>query len=230
VDSKAQFRKKIQDSKLMEDPLVRDIIDRLGPTPSQAQLENARSTITDHVMGELNARQLEAKYPGTRVLRNVRISKRLAKMSREQYRATGASVDGVRELIVDGETYVYRDVSDIDAMVVAAGGDGKLKIVHREEVKLGTDSPTTAQDQLDAGRTAIANAADGGTDIRLDVNGVDMTEAIDLGSVRESTEATRGPANRGFKESVGITQKDLRSLMEELLQQARSAAKPGGAP
>lgn len=230
VDSKAQLQKKIQDAKLMEDPLVRDIIERLGPTPSQAQLENARSTITDHVMGELNARQLEAKYPGTRVLRNVRISKRLAKMSREQYRATGASVDGVRELIVDGETYVYRDVSDVDAMVVAAGGDGKLKIVHREEVKLGTDSPTTAQDQLDAGRTAIANAADGGTDIRLDVNGVDMTEAIDLASVRESTEATRGTANRGFKESVGITQKDLRSLMDELLQQARSAAKPGVAP
>jgi len=60
--------------------------------------------------------------------------------------------------------------------------------------------------------------------IRLELNGKNITPEIDLASDSSATKATRGPSDKGFDESLGITAADLERLVKSLVDAA--AVKP----
>jgi hypothetical protein len=81
-----------------------------------------------------------------------------------------------------------------------------------------------AESQLRAGRDLLSKAGQGKTRIRLEANGKNITEDIDLASVDTSTESATGPAGKkDFTRSLGITADDLAALIEDLTRQAVAA-------
>jgi hypothetical protein len=76
-----------------------------------------------------------------------------------------------------------------------------------------------AREQLAAGQQLLSDAAHGKTTIRIEVDGVDITNQFDLSSVDSSTGATRGPAGKtGFDQSLGVTADDLKAMIQELVR------------
>jgi hypothetical protein len=147
---------------------------------------------------------------------------------RNHAKADGTTkANGLREIPgVDGKKRVYLDRADIDVMIVERGSNGKLRVVHREEIKSGrgdhaTGSPKEpgAREQLATGKQLLSDAAHGKTTIRMEVGGVDITDQFDLNSVESSTSATRGTAGKtGFDQSLGVTAGDLKVMLQELIE------------
>jgi hypothetical protein len=87
-----------------------------------------------------------------------------------------------------------------------------------EELKTGyDDSPQKARAQLDKGAKVINEATAGGMRVKLLEGGRDVTDQVDLTSMQSASSATRGPANKPFEESLGLTAKDLDALINTLL-------------
>lgn len=59
--------------------------------------------------------------------------------------------------------------------------------------------------------------------LRLKVGDRDITSEIDLGSDAMARKSTRGPAGKGFDQSLGISARDLEALCKDLLFKASGA-------
>jgi len=106
-------------------------------------------------------------------------------------------------------------------MVTMRSDTGKDVILHSEELKTGHgDRPEAARTQLDNGVNTINAAAAGHTRIKLIEGGKDVTDEIDLASMRAASSKTRGPERKGFETSLGITTKDLDALISAMLDDA----------
>ena len=68
---------------------------------------------------------------------------------------------------------------------------------------------------------SAANRSCRNTVVVLITGGKDITGEFDLGSIKDSTSATRGPEGKGFDESLGVSAKDLDRLANELLAHGR---------
>jgi hypothetical protein len=229
---------------LMKDPEVAKILDGLGPTPTDAQLVVAIERIRTRLVGDVVAEELGAAYPGKEVLRDVVVMEQTPAISRDDYMANYAAADGKTSpdgLFVhdtaDGPR-VFLTRTDIDMLVIERVPGGKAKVVHREEVKTGkydrakgNTRESGAEDQLRAGRNLLSDAAKGTKRLRLELDGKDITDQIDLTSVDASTEATRGPAGKqGYNESLGVTADDLAGMIEDLILHELAARAAGGSP
>jgi hypothetical protein len=196
--------------------------------------------IRNKLVGDVVAGEVAAKYPGKDVLRDVLILEETPATSIKDYmdnyaKAEGKTTSGgLREIDTPNGRRVYINRTDIDILVLERPPEGgKLRIVHREEVKSGRRDQATgnkkrpgAREQLDAARTLLADAAKGAKKIRIESGGRDIADDLDLASVHESTEVARGPAGKtGFKESLGISADDLAALVEDLTRQAVAARK-----
>lgn len=53
--------------------------------------------------------------------------------------------------------------------------------------------------------------------IRLEIAGHDISDDIDLASDVDASKTTRGPAGKGFENSLGVTATDLEVLCKDLL-------------
>jgi hypothetical protein len=96
---------------------------------------------------------------------------------------------------------------------------GKSKIVSREEIKTGgggTDAK--AKLQLKAQSDLFKDAAGGAKMLRLEVGDRDIAGELDLASDATATKSTRGPAGKGYDESLGTTATDLEALCKDLLK------------
>jgi hypothetical protein len=229
----AELRVKAEARGLLKDPEVAEIFKKLGEHPSEDAMGDAiqwlRNRLISHVVGD----EIALQYPGKEVLREVKISEQRPGDGMEDYMKNHAKADGltkangVRELPgADDKKHVFLDRTDIDVMVVERGPDGKLRIVHREEFKSGRRDQATgsakkprAKEQLAAGKQLLSDAAQGKTTVRIEIDGVDVTDQFDLISVDSSTGATRGPAGKtGFDQSLGVTAGDLEAMIQELIE------------
>jgi hypothetical protein len=187
--------------------------------------------------GELAARNAEAKFPGSEVLRDVKVWIEHPETDIPTWRANHPEMKP--EVVVqvkNGKVHLLS--TDIDVLVISAREPGKpSRILHREEVKSGArDSAAEARDQLATQKRRLAGDLTGGTSLMLEHNGKDITSDIDLGSDASATMTARGPAGKdGFSgtqggikgASSGITAQDLEALVKDLIkveQDARAAA------
>jgi hypothetical protein len=233
----SELRQLVAKRGLMDDPQIAEIIEKLGPSPSDAEIEVAMAKLRDRVIGDVVADDLAAEFPGNEILRDVRVSEQTPAVSRDDYMQNYAAAEGkttptgLRVYETADGPRVFIDRTDIDMLVVERVDGGKAKIVHREEVKTGKHDTaqsnvrkTGAEDQLAVQRDLLGDAGRGGKKIRLFSGDRDITDQIDLASVDQSSQATRGPAGKkGFDKSLGITADDLRVLMNELTREAVAA-------
>jgi hypothetical protein len=238
----AELRAKAEARGLLKDPKVAEIFTQLGEHPSVKAMDTAIEWLRNRLISDVVGDEIALQYPGKEVLREVKISEQRPGNSKEDYMENHATADGkasakgLRELNgADGKKHVYLDRTDIDVMVVERGPDGRLRIVHREEVKSGRGDQATgsankpgAKEQLAAGKQLLSDAARGKTTVRIEVGGVDITDQFDLSSVDSSTGATRGTAGKaGFEQSLGVTAGDLKAMIQELIE-AQLKLRAGG--
>lgn len=231
MQSPSVLRAKAEARGLLKDPEIAEIFDKLGEHPSNEAMDTAIERLRGRLISDVVGDEIALAYLGKEVLRDVKISEQRPGNSIEDYMTNHAKADGktsakgLREVeTVDGKR-VYLDRTDIHVMVVERGPDGRLRIVHREEIKTGRGDQATgakkpgAKEQLAAGKQLLFDAAQGKTKIRMTLGGVDMTDQFDLSSVDSSTGATRGPAGKtGFDQSLGVTADDLKAMIKELIE------------
>ena len=125
----------------------------------------------------------------------------------------------------DGFTHrpdgLYVQRGEIDMMVVEPQPTGKAKVIVREEIKTGSrDTNSDAQAQLSDQTTLLSDGAAGKKAVRLEAGGRDITDMIDLGSDVSARRSTRGPAGKGFDETLGVSATDLEKMCKQLLAEA----------
>jgi hypothetical protein len=179
--------------------------------------------------GDLLAAEALAGHPERVVMRDVLVMLDSgAETISDAMKVFGKSTpNGMRRRMINGKWRVFMDVSDIDLLVLEPWTTGKLKIVAREEIKAGTrDSPKDAATQLRAQENAINAHAAGGARIRLEHNGVDVTDKIELSSsgpgvTRGLAEKASGPKQPGqdqFDASLGVRGDDLATQLRSMLE------------
>ncbi len=213
-----ELKQKIADLDLMNDPEVRAILD--GAKPSRVKLVDLR----DKVMAKVLKAEAEAAHPKAEVLDGVKIYEKQTETTIEEWRANHRNPDGSLpsnpglRRFGDG---LYLERGEMDLVILERPASGaKAKIQKREEVKTGTgDTHAKADAQLKAQSELLGAGARGQTKVRLVRGSNDgLADEIDLASDAGAIKATRGPANRVFNESLGITASDLEQLIEELLK------------
>ena len=143
-------------------------------------------------------------HPGAEVLDGVKVYEKLPEATVDEWKTKhpGKPTDGLTRR--QGVLYIQR--GEIDMMVVERQASGKAKVIAREEIKTGTrDTNAAARGQLDAQTGLLRNAAAGKKAIRLEVGDRDVTAEIDLDSDASANKSTRGPAGKGFDESLGVS-------------------------
>jgi hypothetical protein len=96
----------------------------------------------------------------------------------------------------------------------------------REEIKTGVrDTNAAARAQLDSQSSLFSDAAAGKKTLRLEVGVRDIAGEIDLASDAVATKSTRGPAGKGFDESLGVTAGDLEAMCKDLLANSTAAGR-----
>ncbi|MBK9034963.1 MAG: hypothetical protein IPL61_27485 [Myxococcales bacterium] len=218
----AELKQKIAELDLMNDPEVRAIL--RSAKPSRVKLVDLR----DKVMARVLKAEAEAAHPNAEVLDGVKIYEKQAEATIEEWRANHRNPDGslpsnpgLRKF-GDG---LYLERGEMDLVILERPATGaKAKILKREEVKTGTgDTHAKADAQLKAQSELLGVGARGQTKVRLVRGSNDgLADEIDLASDAGAIKATRGPANRVFNESLGITASDLEQLVEELLKTSPS--------
>lgn len=108
---------------------------------------------------------------------------------------------------------LYMQRGEIDIMVVERQTNGKAKVIAHEEIKTGgRDTNASARKQLEDQSGLLHDAAAGKKSIRLEVGARDITDELDLASDAAARKSTRGPAGKGFDESLGVSASDLEAL------------------
>ena len=96
--------------------------------------------------------------------------------------------------------------------------NGRARVIEREEVKTGVrDTDSDAVRQLNSQSDPLHAAASVKRESRLELDGRDITNEIDLASDATAKKATRGPADKEFKKSLEVTANDLEALCKDLL-------------
>jgi hypothetical protein len=216
----ADLRKQIEDRGLMNDPDIRDIVSGKASTNPKARLAMLR----DKLVAKILRAQAEQAHPGAEVLDGVNIYEKLPEANLDEW---GAKNPGKkRDGLTDRPDGLYIQRGEIDMMVVERQESGKAKVIAREEVKTGgRDTNADARRQLDDQTSLLRDAAMGKKTIRLEVGDRDITAEIDLASDAVASKSTRGPAGKGFDESLGVSASDMDALCKDLLAKGVTAAK-----
>ncbi|MDQ3153566.1 MAG: hypothetical protein M3R63_18240 [Actinomycetota bacterium] len=213
-----ELRLTIADKKLMEDPEIRSLVDNMTPKNRADTVSKVRDKVMAKIRAQEALAEAQAKHPNADVLSEVMLYEKQREATIEEWKANnpGKGIGGLTQR-PDG---LYMQRGEIDMLVTARKPGAKVGIVHREEIKTGTrDTHADAHSQLQNAEKLLA--AGGSGKIRLEAQGKDITGEIDMASDAGATKATRGPAGKGFDESLGVTANDLEVLVKELL-----AAKP----
>jgi hypothetical protein len=225
VESKArvaELRRQIADRGLMDDPDVRAIVE--GTT---ADTWNERlGMLRDKLVAKLLRVEAEHAHPGAEVIDGVKIYEKLPETSLDEWKANnpGKPTSGLTRR--EGRLYMQR--GEIDMMVVEQQSSGKAKVIAREEIKTGShDTNARARAQLDDQTGLLRDGASGKRPIRLEVGDRDITGEIDLGSDATARKSTRGPAGKGFDNSLGMSANDLEAMCKDLFAKAAAS---GGTP
>ena len=177
------------------------------------------------VVGQLRAQELAAHYPGSVVLRDVKVWQEDV-ITVEQFRtASEADKQGrSRHTGADGRERIYKEITDVDALVVdkpLAIGQ-KATMMRLEQEKTGErDTPANADTQNDQAMRAVLAHLHGGPKVMLLLGKTDITDQLDLTSAVSASKVSIGPAGKRFKESLGITDSDLKRLIKELVADAK---------
>jgi hypothetical protein len=214
-----ELRKQIADRGLLNDPDVKAILDRPGKTADKVP------PLRDTLMAKILHQETQAANPKGEVLSGVKVYEKMPEANLAEYRAKhpNAKVDG----LTDRPDGLYMQRGELDQMVIERPAEGgKAKIVYREEIKTGTkDTAADAGAQLTEQSKLFENGANGSTTIRLESGGTDITGQIDLASDAGATKKTRGPAGKGFNESLGATAQDIEAMCKDLINQNAPAGK-----
>lgn len=218
-----ELRQKIADDGLMETPAVQDIVDATTPTNLSSQVPRLR----DAIMADILRAETQAANPGREVLVNVKIFEKQPEATLADWRAKnpGKAADGYTQRD-DG---LYKQVGELDQLVIERQPAGAAKVIAREEIKTGVrDTPGDANQQLADQARLLAEGAQSPGKIRLEQGGVDITQQIDLASDATSTKSSRGPSDKNFTLSLGVTSGDLEALCKEILREAvaKKSAQP----
>lgn len=221
-----EIREWVRSRGVLEEQKVVDIVSRLSENPSKEDILQATRDLRTVLVGDLLAEENAARYPGARVLREVKVWEEQPNITAEQYRSLGR--DQKQGLTSrrgeNGSEHIFKDVTDIDALVVAEGQSGKLEILRVEQQKTGArDTQANANAQNKAALDAIADALAGKKTIRLETQGTDITDQLDLSTASGAHQVTVGPAGKAFDESLQITAPDLERLMKDLLMEAKAS-------
>ena len=220
----AELRLRIADNKLMADPDVVAIVDALPTQGRGTTISKLRDAVMAKILAGEALAKAQATEPNAEVLTGIKVYEKQAEGSIAEWLGNnaGKTADGLT--MRGAELYMQR--SEIDVMVIVREPGGKARVTHREEIKTGTrDTHADAEGQLDAIGNQLALGSSG--KIRLELNGKDITAEIDMSTDAAATKATRGPADKKFDESLGITARDLERLVKSLLTEATTKPSPG---
>ncbi|HEX3757619.1 MAG TPA: hypothetical protein VHW23_02895, partial [Kofleriaceae bacterium] len=208
----ADLRRQIADRGLMNDPDVRAIVDGTTAMNWNKRLPMLR----DKLVAKVLRVEAEHAHPGTEVIDGVKIYERLPEANVDEWKANNPGKEG--EGLIQRADELYMQRGEIDMMVIERQGDGKAKVIAREEIKTGgRDTNASARGQLDDQTSLLRDGASGKKLIRLEVGNRDITGEIDLGSDASADKHTRGPAGKSFDRSLGVSASDLEALCKDLL-------------
>ncbi len=190
-------------------------------------------------LGEaLQRTQLEPELTGkSRVVSNLAVLKEVPgyKTVAEWQRATGASSRDAAKMF-QGDGKIYESLGEIDAMIVEDMPVGKPEVKLIEEVKSGaSDTQTDALAQVTKKvLPALEKVAEGDGTIRVfelkgkKQLGADRTGAYDFsGNIQART---RGPAGKGFQESLPYDPEVLEQTAQDLIDQGLPTKGPQKIP
>lgn len=201
-------------------PTFRVVVEGATAKKSSERLPMLR----DRLVAKILRAEAERAHPDAEVLDGIKVYEKLpeADIAEWEARNPGGTRDGLTER-ADG-LYIQR--GEIDVMVIERQPGGKAKVTAREEVKTGArDTNADARGQLDDQTRLLRDAAAGKRIVRLEARNRDITSEINLESDATATKSTRGPAGKGFDNSLGISASDLEALCKELLAKAATAEK-----
>jgi hypothetical protein len=214
----AELRQQIADRDLMNDPEIRSVVTGKASKNPKEQL----ATLRDKLIAKITSAEVQHSHPGTEVLDGVKIYEKMPEANMKEWMAKnpGKQTAGFTER-PDG---LYLERGEMDIVVIQRQPGGKAKVIAREEIKTGRrDTDSDAWSQLDDQSGLLRDGATGKTKIRLEVNGHDITSNVDIGSDAVAHKSSRGPAGKGFDNSLDVSAGDLEALCKSLL--AESAAK-----
>jgi hypothetical protein len=221
-----ELRKILRDEKVMEDPDIRELLANMTEQNAARTAERIRS----HIAVEIAAREAKADFPGKEILRSVKIYVEQPEATSAEWKAKHQGHKGV---IRERDGHVQLLSTEIDLLVIERQPSGKARIVHREEVKAGaSDSPTDADHQVKKGGQRLEEGGSGAAKIILEHNGKDISNEIDMASVKGSTGVARGPAGKGYKDAdLGVRAEDLQKIVDELIAfEMKMKNESGGTP
>jgi len=213
-----ELKREITDKGLMNDPEIRALVDDASKKP-----KDKLSTLRDKLMAKILKVEAQAARPKAEVIDGVKIYEKLPEATIAEWKTNHPEqkADGLTRR--DDGLYVQR--GELDMMMVERVPGAKGKIVAREEIKTGVgDTDADAKSQLKDQSDLFKDGASGTRKLRLEVGGRDIAGDIDLASDAGATKSTRGPAGKGFDNSLGVTASDLESLCKDLL---KSSPAPG---
>ena len=219
-----EIRKFVQERGLMQDERILKILERISANPSKSEISETAFVLRNILTSELRAEEIAARYPGAQVLREVQIWEADLTVPLRDVEGIPGKAGQTFRRDSDGTHRIYKNVTDIDLMVIdrPLGGD-KAKILRLEQQKTGgTDTASAAKAQNEAALTSIQSSQQQHRIIRLEIEGkLDIIEQLDLTSIAQASKVTVGPAGKSFDESLGITAPDLERLMKDLVANAR---------
>jgi hypothetical protein len=223
----ADIRKFVLDHGLMNDPRVKKILDALGASENPRKIATAAKDLRSLLMTEITGRDARNETHGAKVMSEVQVWIEQNEATIADYKATHPhefrkSNPGLKE--IGGK--LYREMTDIDLVILAPGPDGgPATVLRREEIKTGSDSANKAKTQLTELNSDIRKALSNNKQVKLFKDGADVTSQIDVASIPNATAETRGPEGHGFDRSLGITLDDLKELVSELLRHGYARGK-----
>jgi hypothetical protein len=220
----AELKLRIADNKLMQDPDVVAIVDALPAKGRPTTISNLRDTVMAKILAGEALAKAKVTEPNAEVLTGIKVYEKQAENSIAEWEGNNPDKTGNGLTMRGRDLYMQR--GEIDIMVVVREPSGKARVTHREEIKTGTtDTHAGAKEQLDSIGDYLAQGSSG--KIRLELNGRDITTEIDMSTDAAATKATRGPADKKFDESLGVTAGDLERLIKSLLTEATAKPAPG---
>ncbi len=215
-----ELKRAIADRGLMREPEIIALMEDVSKKP-----KDKLPTLRDKLMAKILKVEVQAANPNTVVFDGVKLYEKLPEASIADWKTKhpGQKTDG----LIEREQGLYMQRGELDIMVVERDpGGARGKIRSREEIKTGVvDTDAKAKSQLTAQSDLFKDAASGAKNIRLEVGGRDIADEIDLASDAFASKSSRGPAGKGFDNSLGVTASDLEALCKDLLKSSPAPEK-----
>jgi len=216
-----ELKQEIADKGLMRDPEIRAIVDDASKKP-----KDKVSALRDKLMAKILKAEAQAMRPNAEVIDSMKIYEKLPEETLAEWKTKhpGRKIDG----LIERDDGLYMQRAEVDMMLVERNPDGaRSKILSREEIKTGVlDTDAKAQSQLNVQSELFKDGASGAKKLRLEVGGRDIADELDLASDAFASKSSRGPALKGFDNSLGVTATDLENLSKELLKSTPAPVKP----